>query len=26
MMGAVALAMLPMLIAELKERRDGRNH
>lgn len=26
MMAAVALAMLPMLIAELKERRDGRNH
>lgn len=26
MMAAVALAMLPMLIAELKERRDGRSH
>lgn len=26
MMAAVALAMLPMLIAELKERRDGRTH
>ncbi|MDA3922296.1 MAG: sugar ABC transporter permease [Salinisphaera sp.] len=26
MMAAVALAMLPMLFAELKERRDGRSH